>query len=72
MVVAMNVHKHRLSDNKRILMDARILPLRHTRQAENPLLQFLMKLFWRFHNHSFTLWIQIAHRPAGYAGEMHS
>jgi len=34
---AMDMHKHCPSDEKRVFVDSRILPLRHTRQVENPL-----------------------------------
>ncbi len=37
MAVAMDVHEHLASDKKRVFVDSRILPLRHTGQVENPL-----------------------------------
>jgi hypothetical protein len=37
MAVAMDVHEHFPSDKKSVFMDPRILPLRHIRQAENPM-----------------------------------
>jgi hypothetical protein len=45
----MNMHKHSSSDEKGIFVDSRVGPLCHTREGEDPLTEFLMKLFSRFH-----------------------
>jgi hypothetical protein len=39
----MDVHEHRRSNEKRVLVNSRMLPLGYSRQAENSLPQFLMK-----------------------------
>src|SRR5437016_4539987 len=43
MSAAMDVHEHCRSNEKRVLVNSRILPLGYTRQSENSFPQFLMK-----------------------------
>src|SRR6266404_158936 len=43
MSAAMDVHEHCRSNEKRVLVNSRILPLGYNRQSENSFPQFLMK-----------------------------
>jgi hypothetical protein len=44
MTMAMDVHEHGLPDKKGIFVNACVLPLGHTLETQNSLLQFLLKL----------------------------
>jgi len=55
MTMAMDVHEHFPSHKERIFVDSRVLSLRHIWQVQNPLSQFLVKFYSRFHSGSFLL-----------------